>query len=160
MLFNILYVYPSNLLSSLLCFNSSWIWIPKLYITYNPIKNDFEDAVIISGYGSSNSEYALNYSTYWAGGQSQNYKQILSEQFPNNLFYEYWVKKIFAFSKSADIKSVLRSKSRIVFQTGKLNSVEDVVSDIRNEYGLNVMDYKKIRENSNGEKVYEIIISK
>ncbi len=124
------------------------------------IRKDYPDASVISCYGSSNKNYALNYSTYWAGSQSSRYKKILDKQFPDQLFFELWTGKIFALTDLTDINNKLLSKNKIILQTNNNNSIDGVMKDITKDYGFQNSYFKKVYENLNKESVYEITVSR
>ncbi|MBK6537693.1 MAG: hypothetical protein IPG09_07920 [Ignavibacteria bacterium] len=124
------------------------------------IRKDYPDASVISCYGSSNKNYALNYSTYWAGSQNSSYKKILDKQFPDQLFFELWTGKIFALTNLTDINNKLLSKNKIILQTNNNNSIDGVMKDITKDYGFQNSYFKKVYENLNKESVYEITVSR
>lgn len=124
------------------------------------IRKNYPDASVISGYGSSNKNYALNYSTYWAGSQNSSYKKILDKQFPDQLFFELWTGKIFALTELTDINNILLSKNKIILQTNNNNSIDGVMKNIIQDYGFQNSYFKKVYENLNKESVYEITVSR
>lgn len=119
------------------------------------IKENYSNAVVISGYGSSNEYYALNYATYWAGNCSNIYKSLIAGFSPDMLIYESWNKQISSINNN-DLDKLLRSGRKIIYQTSTPDSTNTLSDMLKNLHNYSNFQLVKKFANNNNESVYEI----
>ncbi len=122
----------------------------------NFIINNYENPVLISSYGSSSSEYAIAYSTIWAGNQKSEYQKILYKLYPDKLFFEYWKNKLYSLTGSKDVKNILHSGRKIIFQNKYKDSNEKLIDNLKEAFQYRNPEIKEVFTNLNGESVYEL----
>ena len=121
----------------------------------NFIDSKYPDAVLITSFGSSSKEYALAFSTTWAGRNKEKYMAIINKNYPNTLYYEYWKNTIFSMGNE-NLSKLLNSNRKIIFQNVIEQSNDEIVSILKNKYNLKDCSLSKVYSVQNGEAVYEI----
>ncbi|MEO8666504.1 MAG: hypothetical protein ABI462_13515 [Ignavibacteria bacterium] len=119
------------------------------------INENYNDAIVISSYGSSSKNYALMFSTTWAANQRSNYINIIDRLYPQKLYFEFWHNKIFTSSKT-NIVDILHSGKKILFQNRYPESNDLLQKELSTLYGFKNAGLKEIFKNQNGESLYEV----
>ncbi len=120
------------------------------------INENYPSAKIIASYGSSSEEYALAFSTKWAGSQKGKYQSILSRLYPDRFYFEFWENKIYSFNEAGK-DSILHPGDVVLFQNKFPDSNEKVIESLKNSFGFHNPDLKELLSNENGETVYMVM---
>jgi hypothetical protein len=120
------------------------------------IDRNIGDKILITSYGSSSKAYALAFTTTWAGSNKEKYQNIIGKLYPDNLYFEFWRSDIFSMSGKENLKELIRSHDKILFQNNDEASNGLLLKDLINNYNFNDCTVSKIYSSLYGESVYEI----
>ncbi len=127
------------------------------------IKNNHINEKILLCFGGSSQGYALAFPLSFLGSQKPYYQSILEKKFPNNLYFEPWVKKIHTINGTDDVEEMLNSDGKLILNlrlTGDLNSstLDDIKNELIQTYHFKNPEFIKLFSASNEEAIFEVIL--
>jgi len=125
------------------------------------IEKNFPNAKVLTCFGSSSIEFASAFTLMFSGSQKGYYENILNNKFPNQLFFEPWVKKIHSIKGTDNVKDILNSDGKLLLKiasVGNLNetSLEEIKKELIDTYNFKNPEFVNVFENGNKETIYEV----
>lgn len=122
----------------------------------NSLNDKLKSGVVINSFGCSSREYALAFSTKYAGRNSDKYKKIIEDLYPRNLYFENWSKNIYSLSNENIIGNMINSGENIYIRSTSESSTDLILKDLRDKYNIKDPELTEIGSASGGEKIYEL----
>lgn len=130
-------------------------------VKVNNIINEYKKSVtVIPSVGTANEDCALaiNLMYGYSGVMEPVYRKKFSEISTSQVFHDFWKNKFFSISDKIDIGEYISSKDKIVVQLMSVTTIEMIVQLLKEDYNIDVKDWKLIMKNNNQESVYEIYL--
>ena len=126
----------------------------------NMIEQNRNEALVISSFGSSSRECALAFSSQYAAGQSNRYREILAGKSESNIFYNQWIDQFYCLTGQQDVRSTLLNSKNILLQLSHYGGIENFINTTRSVCEVQDVTYEKLFSNQNEETLYKITINK
>ncbi|MEP7145859.1 MAG: hypothetical protein ABI792_02485 [bacterium] len=138
--------------------NESLQFRNESYKINNLIKEYSKSELVIPSVGTANEDCALALCTMYgySGKRISVYRPVFSKKSSSDIFHNFWENKLFSLSDRIDIQKEISSKKKIIVQLMQVTTIEMIVKMLKEDYNINVKDWKQILKNSNGESIYEI----
>ncbi len=141
-------------------FTEASLFRDESYKINNIIKEYSGSETVIPSVGTANEDCALALSVMfdYSGKRKEVYKKEFSKKSTSVIFHDYWKNKLFTLSDSTDIRKILSGSNKVVFQLMSVTSIEMIIKLLKEDYGIDVKDWKLILKNNNQESVYEVYL--
>ena len=127
----------------------------------NRIIEDYSGSeTVIPSVGTANEDCALALCVMfdYSGKRSSVYKSVFSKKSSSVVFHDYWKNKLFTLSDNVDIREYISGKKKIIFQLMSVTTIEMIIQLLKEDYNIDVKDWKLILKNENQESVYEVYL--
>ncbi|MEO6695788.1 MAG: hypothetical protein ABIY50_10055, partial [Ignavibacteria bacterium] len=124
------------------------------------IKQHSKSDLVIPSVGTANEDCTLALCTMYGYGGSRNsiYRSFFSKKTSSNIFHNFWENKLFTLSDDTDIRKVISGTNKIVVQLMSVTSIEMIIKMLKEDFNIEVKDWKLILKNGNEESIYEIYL--
>ena len=124
------------------------------------IKEYSVSETVIPSVGTANEDCALALCVMfdYSGKRSSVYKSVFSYKSSSVVFHDYWKNKLFTLSDNVDIREYISGKKKIIFQLMSVTTIEMIIQLLKEDYNIDVKDWKLILKNENQESVYEVFL--
>ena len=129
----------------------------KLFVSVN---DKLKGNLTINSFGVSSKEYALAFCTHYAGEKSDDYKKMIEDLYPGNLYFEPWNKEIYSLSDETVSDKLLSAGDMIYIRSNSEKDTEIILKELKNTYGISDPELSMIGSTDLGEFVYELKIRK
>ncbi len=121
------------------------------------MKDNFSNELIIASDQTSSLPTALYYSLVHTGDQKMRYLKILTEQFPNYIYFQRYVNDFYYIDKTPELKQRLISSDSVVFHAFNEKNFTIFKEKLA---GLTDKDitHKEVFANKNGEILYKVYL--
>ncbi len=132
----------------------------EAYKINNLIKEYSKSDLVIPSVGTANGDCALALCTMfdYSGKRNSIYKSVFSKKASSDIFHNFWENKLFSLSDSTYIGKVISGKEKIVVQLMSVTTIEMIIKMFKEDYNIDVKDWKLILKNGNEESIYEIYL--
>ncbi len=121
----------------------------------NFVEENSSNSVVTTSLNTNVREYALFFSTGYAGSREKNYRDILNSKYPAyNVYYD---NKCYSFNDDSDtIENNFKKTNKIIFLAKEENSLNEFLEFLKKVYSIKIISFEKKFSNKNGQMVYEI----
>ncbi|MEO8209623.1 MAG: hypothetical protein ABI840_03595, partial [bacterium] len=124
------------------------------------VRDNYPEALVISSFGTANPQCALAFASQYGSGQSQSYRNLLSQMYSSKIFYNQWRNVFYTTFDPSDLKNtLLSSKTILVVLVSTFGSIEQFIKTFKEITQKSDVTYTQLFSNKKMEFIYELKIN-